>query len=51
MPNNLSNNRTWVALGLILLVAAALRFYGIGWGVPRENQPRSYHPDEKMAPL
>ena len=51
MPKNISNSRTWIALCLILLAAAALRFYGIGWGIPGSNQPRSYHPDEKMGPL
>ncbi|MBN2287870.1 MAG: hypothetical protein JXQ83_00960, partial [Candidatus Glassbacteria bacterium] len=51
MPKNHVNDRTWMVLALILLVAAALRFYGIGWGIPGKDQPRAYHPDEKMAPL
>jgi len=51
MPKRFTAGKTWIALGLILLIATALRFYGIGWGIPGENQRRSYHPDEKMAPL
>ncbi|MFC1537226.1 glycosyltransferase family 39 protein [Gemmatimonadota bacterium] len=51
MQKSLSNGRSRNVLVLILLVAAIVRFYGIDWGIPGENQPRSYHPDEKMAPL
>ena len=33
-------------LTVILLVALALRLYGIGWGLPNQWHPYSYHPDE-----
>ncbi|HUU26566.1 MAG TPA: tetratricopeptide repeat protein [archaeon] len=38
-------------LGAILLLAGVLRIYGISWGVPGADNPRNFHPDEKMAPL
>jgi 4-amino-4-deoxy-L-arabinose transferase-like glycosyltransferase len=36
-----SENRAWIAIGAILLLAAALRFWGIAHGYPH-----SYYPDE-----
>lgn len=33
-------------LSLILVIALALRLYGIGWGLPNQWHPYSYHPDE-----
>ncbi|MEA2063225.1 MAG: tetratricopeptide repeat protein [Gemmatimonadota bacterium] len=52
MNKTLPDKKNWIiTLVLILLVAAALRFSGIGWGVPARDTPREYHPDERMAAL
>ena len=34
---------------LVLLLALALRLWGIGWGLPDSNHAFSYHPDESMV--
>ena len=34
---------------LVLLLALALRLWGIGWGLPDANHAFSYHPDESMV--
>jgi len=38
-----------VGLAVVLLLALALRFTGLGWGLPNAHHYFSYHPDE--APL
>ena len=43
--------RSKLILAAILLLAVFVRFYAIEWGVPGADQPRAYHPDERMAPL
>ena len=48
MSKSLRNKFILVA---ILLIAVFVRFYAIEWGVPGVDQPRAYHPDERMAPL
>jgi len=35
-----------IAIALIVAVAAALRFYGLRWGIPDNIRAYSYHPDE-----
>ncbi len=49
MPGFLDRNA--IRLLVILLLAAALRLGGIGWGLPGPESTRPLHPDEKMAPL
>lgn len=36
----------WLALGLVLVLAAALRLWGVRWGLPGPTHLFSYHPDE-----
>ncbi|MCX6345627.1 MAG: glycosyltransferase family 39 protein [Armatimonadetes bacterium] len=39
----------WIALAAILILAAALRFYGLRWGLPNDLHAYSYHPDEFLT--
>ena len=44
-----AQGRTWLhaaALVLVLALAAALRFWGLRWGLPNALHNYSYHPDE-----
>jgi len=38
-----------IPLAIILAGAAALRFWGIGWGLPNSLHSYSYHPDEFLT--
>lgn len=38
--------RQAVSAAVVLLLAAALRFYGLTWGLPDSQHEYSYHPDE-----
>jgi hypothetical protein len=42
--------RRWLPLG-IFLISFLLRLWGIGWGLPKEGQNWSYHPDEPVVYL
>jgi len=39
----------WAGLAGIILLAAALRFAGLRWGLPNELHSYSYHPDEFLT--
>jgi 4-amino-4-deoxy-L-arabinose transferase-like glycosyltransferase len=43
--------RANLPLALVLLLALALRLWGIGWGLPSATHYFSYHPDESMVLL
>jgi 4-amino-4-deoxy-L-arabinose transferase-like glycosyltransferase len=37
----------WLALGLVLALALALRLVNFGWGIPLDPYTGTYHPDER----
>lgn len=39
----------WLALGLVLAVALALRLVNFGWGIPLDPHTGTYHPDERKV--
>lgn len=41
--------RSMLPIALILVLAAALRFWGLRWGLPNEDHSYSYHPDEFLT--
>lgn len=47
-PEQQSSWWRWSAV-VVLLIAAALRFYGLTWGLPSDVHGYSYHPDEFLT--